>query len=266
MRKWAEVEEPRIAPLPSWRARPSWRPGLILLPPAMRSSSLLLAAVLGLVSPACSTVKNVVSYIPMPNLKMPSMRDVAKLIPGMPESDQVDETDPEVPFNSRNPLQTGHTLRLEVYEGSRDPSRVFRGIVMVDDSGNILLGEAGYANVGGKKLPQAAEAITSVFRVRALTSRPVTVHIFSVENTPVIGINGDVQVPENGNDVPPYLYGCSVESMIAKQVSRPGDLLGRPGHETYADGRRQENVVGTRGYYGNESFPKLEGEQSSDDN
>lgn len=80
------------------------------------------------------------------------------------------------------------------------------------------------------------------------------------------GYGGDVQVPENGNDVPPYLYGCSVESMIAKQVSRPGDLLGRPGHETYADGRRQENVVGTRGYYGNESFPKLEGEQSSDDN
>jgi protein involved in polysaccharide export with SLBB domain len=163
---------------------------------AMRSSSLLLTAFAGLLFPACSTVKNVVSHIPLPNLKMPSMRDVAKLIPGMPESDQVDANDPEVPFNSRNPLQTGHTLRLEVYEGSRDPSRVFRGIVMVDDSGNILLGEAGYAKVGGKRLPQAAEAITAVFRVRAYTSRPVTVHIFSVENTPVIGINGDVQTAE----------------------------------------------------------------------
>lgn len=162
----------------------------------MRSTCLLTAVIAGLCLPGCSTVKNVVSSIPLPDLKMPSMRDVAKLIPGMPESDQVDENDPEIPFNSRNPLQTGHTLRIEVYEGSRDPSRVFRGLAMVDDSGNILLGEAGYAKVGGKHLPQAVDAISALFRVRAYTSRPVTVHIFSVENTPVIGINGDVQAPE----------------------------------------------------------------------
>jgi protein involved in polysaccharide export with SLBB domain len=162
----------------------------------MRPSSLLLATLLGLSIVSCQTVKNVVSYIPMPNLKMPSMRDVAKLIPGMPENDQVDDSDPVVPFNSRNPLQTGHTLRLEVYEGSRDPSRVFRGIVMVDDSGNIQLDSTGYAKVGGKTLPQAAEAISALFRVTARTTRPVTVHIFSVENTPLIGITGDVQAPE----------------------------------------------------------------------
>ncbi|MFM2168065.1 MAG: hypothetical protein RIS79_2436 [Verrucomicrobiota bacterium] len=162
----------------------------------MRPTRFFVAALASLLFPACTTVKNVVSHIPMPNLKMPSIRDVAKLIPGMPEGDQVDANDPEVPFNPRHPLQTGQTLRLEVYEGSRSPSRVFRGLVMVDDSGNILLGEAGYAKVGGKKLPQAAEAITAVFRVRAYTSRPVTVHIFSIENTPVIGIHGDVQTPE----------------------------------------------------------------------
>lgn len=163
----------------------------------------IIAATLAAVVSACQTVKNVAtsvqsvaSHIPLPSMKLPNMRDVAKLIPGMPESDQVDENDPEIPFNSRNPLQTGHTLRLEVYEGTRDPSRVFRGIVMVDDSGNVLLGDSGYAKVGGKRLPEAVEAIGAHFRVTAQTSRPVTIHVFSVENTPVIGINGDVQAAE----------------------------------------------------------------------
>jgi hypothetical protein len=169
----------------------------------MRLSRLLTAVTLLAALPACKTVQNVASsvksaasHIPLPSMKLPSMRDVAKLIPGMPESDQVDANDPEIPFNSRNPLQTGHTLRLEVYEGTRDPSRVFRGIVMVDDSGNVLLGDSGYAKVGGKRLPEAVEAIGAHFRVTAQTSRPVTVHLFSVENTPVIGINGDVQAAE----------------------------------------------------------------------
>jgi protein involved in polysaccharide export with SLBB domain len=173
----------------------------------MRVSSLLLAASLGaLLAPACSTiksaassVKSVASHIPMPDfskMKLPSMKSVAKLIPGMPDNDQVDADDPLVPFNSRNPLQTGHTVRLEVYEGSRDADRVFRGIVMVDAEGNLPLSGAGTARVGGKKLPQAVEAIGAIFRVSAQTSRPVTVHIISVENTPVIGVAGDVQVPE----------------------------------------------------------------------
>lgn len=169
----------------------------------MHLSRFFIAATLMAALSACQTVKHVafsvksaVSYIPLPSMKLPKMRDVAKLIPGMPGSDQVDENDPEIPFNSRDPLQTGHTLRLEVYEGTRDPSRVFRGIVMVDDTGNVLLAESGYAKVGGKRLPEAVEAIGAHFRVTAQTSRPITVHLFSVENIPVIGIDGDVQAPE----------------------------------------------------------------------
>lgn len=167
----------------------------------MRAPSLLLltAILSGILLPNCSTVKNVVSHIPVPKLpkmKLPSMKSVAKLIPGMPDRDEVDVNDPLVPFNTRNPLQPGHTLRLEVYEGSRDSDRVFRGIVMVDDQGNLPLSNLGTARVGGKRLPQAVESIGSIFRVSARTSRPVTVHIMSVENVPVIGINGDVQAPE----------------------------------------------------------------------
>jgi protein involved in polysaccharide export with SLBB domain len=169
----------------------------------MRLHRFIIAATLVSVLSSCQTVKNVAttvqsaaSHIPLPDLKMPSMRDVANLIPGMPENDQVGENDPEVPFNSHNPLQSGHTLRLEVYEGTRDPSRVFRGLVMVDDAGHISLGQTGYAKVGGKHLPEAVDAIGACFRVTAQTSRPVTVHVFSVENTPLIGINGDVQSAE----------------------------------------------------------------------
>lgn len=164
----------------------------------MRLSSrcFLSALLLGLLA-ACSTVKSVVSHIPVPSMpKLPSMRQVAKLIPGMPDSDQVDENDPEVPFNSRQPLRPGHTLRLEVYEGSRSPSRVFRGIAMVDEEGVVALGQTGSARVGGKTLPQAVEAIGAIFRVAGRTTRPVTVHVISVENTPLIGVNGDVQAAE----------------------------------------------------------------------
>ena len=154
------------------------------------------ASICGLFS-ACKSVKSVVSHIPVPSVpKLPKMSDVAKLIPGMPSSDRVDENDPEIYFNSRQPLAPGHTLRLEVYEGTRSPSRVYRGISVVDAGGNLALADVGTARVGGKHLPQAVEAIRAIFRVAGKTTRPVTVHLISVENTPLIGINGDVQAPE----------------------------------------------------------------------
>jgi protein involved in polysaccharide export with SLBB domain len=129
----------------------------------------------------------------LPKLSLPSMNTVAKLIPGMGEKDKVDVEDPDVPFNSRGTLGFGHTIRLEVYEGSRDPDRIYRGIVMVNAEGLLPLGEVGTARVGGQNLPQAAESITAVFRVAGRNTRPITVQIISVENVPVISINGDVR-------------------------------------------------------------------------
>lgn len=79
------------------------------------------------------------------------------------------------------------------------------------------------------------------------------------------GYGTQTSVPDNATDVPDYKYGCSVESMLAQQVARPGDLLGRPGHETYADGRRQEVVVNRRGYYENKSNEPLQGTGASED-
>ncbi len=61
-----------------------------------------------------------------------------------------------------------------------------------------------------------------------------------------------------------YAIGCTVETLMAKQIARPGDLLGRPGFETDADGQRLERVVWGRGYYGLKSNPRLEGESATD--
>ena len=77
--------------------------------------------------------------------------------------------------------------------------------------------------------------------------------------------NYQTQTAENAEGHPKdYRIGCSIETLIAKQVSRPGDMLGRPGFETNADARRQEVVVWRRGYYSNESFQPLDGETASD--
>lgn len=158
----------------------------------------LLSAITLLAICACSMIKMVDPdfKIPFPKLHLPSMNTIAKLVPGMPEHDKVDAQDPDVPFNSRGTLGFGHTLRIEVYEGSRGPSQIFSGIAMVDKEGLVSLGEVGSARVGGQHLPVAANSIAAAFRIAGRNTRPITVHIISVENTPVISINGDVREPE----------------------------------------------------------------------
>ncbi len=79
------------------------------------------------------------------------------------------------------------------------------------------------------------------------------------------GFDKSIDLPNDATNPLGYGFGCSVEAMMAQQVARPGDLLGRPGFETYADGRRQENVIERRGYYGGESYDLLEGETAVDD-
>lgn len=166
----------------------------------MRVLSALLFALASLMLCSCGMIKSIMPPMPkmpkLPKLGLPSMNTVAKYIPGMPERDKVDSEDPDVPFNSRGTLNFGHTIRLEVYEGTRSPERIYRGIVMVNAEGNLPLGKVGTAHVGGLRLPQASEAISTVFRLAGRNTREITVQIISVENTPVISLSGDVQEPE----------------------------------------------------------------------
>lgn len=179
----------------------------------------ILSAAAMLALSACSMIKSITPdwHIPsLPKLSLPSLpslpsrNTIAKIIPGMSETDKVGSEDPTVPFNSRGTLGFGHTLRIEVYEGSRGPDRIYRDIVMVNEKGELPLADVGTARVGGLQLPQAAEAISSVFRVAGRNTRPITVHIISVENTPVISINGDVL----GSEFIPVFDNITVRSAL----------------------------------------------------
>lgn len=110
----------------------------------------------------------------------------------MPSSDKAAEDDPQMPFNSRGTLGYGHTLRLDVYEGSRSTKRIFSDVAMIDAKGIIDFGEVGSAKIGGATLPEAVEALAATFRIGLRATRPVTVHVLSVEDVPLVFITGDV--------------------------------------------------------------------------
>ncbi|MBI1301684.1 MAG: hypothetical protein GC137_08510 [Alphaproteobacteria bacterium] len=50
----------------------------------------------------------------------------------------------------------------------------------------------------------------------------------------------DNKMYEEGSD---YKLGCSVKSMIAKQISKPADLLGKGGGYATSDGRAATNII-----------------------
>ena len=101
-----------------------------------------------------------------------------------------------MPFNARGTLGYGHTLRIHIFEGARSPKRIYNDVVMVDAKGLIDFGKMGQARVGGLTLPQASETIAATFRVNGQITRPITVHIMSVEDVPVVSVTGDVQKDE----------------------------------------------------------------------
>lgn len=55
------------------------------------------------------------------------------------------------------------------------------------------------------------------------------------------------QVTLDGYNEAGYEYGCTVESLVAKQIARPGDLVGDVTHEN-VEGRRAVNNIGNYVY------------------
>lgn len=70
-------------------------------------------------------------------------------------------------------------------------------------------------------------------------------------------------IPNDTNIKAPYGYGCTIETLLAKQVVKPSDLGGRAGFETNGDGRRAERVL-SGGYYSGKPNTALNGESVSD--
>ena len=163
----------------------------IVAAPSRMSRFLLRFSVFALaaLAPAgCGTVSKVASYIPKPKLP-----DMSKLLPGGDDEPAIN--DPEVPFTSTRPITAGHTLRLRVFEGTREPQERFDGTVVVDDSGVAAIGKIGSVKIGGRMLPDAVRAIEGVFHVAGRASLPVHVHVLSVEGTKLVSITGDVRAP-----------------------------------------------------------------------
>ena len=70
-------------------------------------------------------------------------------------------------------------------------------------------------------------------------------------------------IQSNPSAKPDYRFGCTVETLLARQVSRPSDLLGKQGFNNNSDARRQERVLSTRGYYGDKPNAPLQGESAT---
>jgi protein involved in polysaccharide export with SLBB domain len=148
----------------------------------------------------CHTFKSAIDAIPIPHIplpKLPKMSSVKKMIPGLNGDDSVDGDDPRVPFDPRGTLGYGHTLRIEVYEGTREVRQRFKDIAMVDKQGVLQVGKIGSARLGGRTLPEARRMIEGVFRTGGFAAAQVNVHIVSVENTQIVSVEGDVAVPSS---------------------------------------------------------------------
>lgn len=107
--------------------------------------------------------------------------------------------------------------------------------------------------------PGSGDVSTTVVSFPALTAHAPT----GCDMMP--GYDTPINMDKTGDGEANYEYGCTVETLLSRQVSRPSDLLGKPGFDSNADGRRQANVIENRGYYGDTSNPPLDGESASKD-
>jgi protein involved in polysaccharide export with SLBB domain len=156
-----------------------------MIPPRF-ASALVIGLALSLC--ACDTLKKYTPSIPLPSL--PDLTKVARILPG--SADKVDSQDPDIDFDPRGTLRPGHTLRLQIHEGLRSAKSLWKGITVIELDGNANIGKIGSAKLRGLTLPEAATSIGAVLRVAGMTSSPVAVHILSVENVPVIAVEGDL--------------------------------------------------------------------------
>lgn len=151
-------------------------------------SLLLMAA--GITS--CTLVDRAVRAIPVPH-RLPRLSDVAEIVPGMKVKDSASSDDPEVPFDVRSTLGYGHTLRFAVYEGVHSTKKLWDGVVMVDEQGVITVKDVGSARIGGRTPAEARTMIASIFRAAGRAAAHLNVHLISIENTPLLAVDGDVK-------------------------------------------------------------------------
>lgn len=148
--------------------------------------SLYLAAPLALVLSSCGTLDK------LPKVSMPELPKVK--VPFVGNDGTAPSDDPTIPYSVRQPLAYGHTLDLAVYAGQRSPAKVFVGAVMVDKEGKVDLGNYGKVRVAGLSASLAVTELEGAFR-RKRGESLITVHLMSVEGTPMLSVRGAVKHP-----------------------------------------------------------------------
>lgn len=206
----------------------------------MRPSQLVtLCLALGALTmaPSCVLWKGMIDAIPtgsdLKKLHVPTLHDMKQAVPGLGD-DSVSGDDPLVGFDTAHTLGYGHTLRLEVCDGTRSMKQLWKGLVMVDQQGVITLGDFGSARVGGRSIPQAQDMIASIFLQSGHTASQVQVHVISVENTPIITVNGDVRAPV----ALPLWKGITVSDAIVHAGGRKPGSQARSLYVVQSDQRR----------------------------
>lgn len=183
----------------------------------------LLALLTVLPLTGCSFLGNTVTDIKVPMPKMPKIPGVGELVGSWPSEDRASDDDPTMPFNSRGNLAYGHTVRLEVYEGTRYTGQIYRSVAMVDEEGILDLGKYGSVKVGGRSLTDARRGVESAFYSSASTAKAITVHFISVENVGLVNVTGDVQADE----YVPIFDGMRVNNAITVAGGRKLDSTAR---------------------------------------
>lgn len=170
---------------------------------------------------SCDTVRNAIPDLHMPAmLRMPDLSGVKQLLPGA--DDSVSADDPVVAFTSTSKLARGHTLRLRIYEGAMTAREIFHGLAMVDDQGVAQIGDIGSAKIGGRPLPEAEKMIQSVCRISGRASLQIHVHIVSVENVPLLAVNGDARTPLYLPVQDTLLFSAAVNQSGGRKASSQG--------------------------------------------
>lgn len=110
----------------------------------------------------------------------------------------------------------------------------------------------GIRNVNGNILPvaDAGDEPQAIISFTSYDARPP-------ENCPVMHGIEDTTVDNN----PDYKFGCSVDTVFAKQIARPKDLAGQARNDGDTDGRRASNIV--EGYRTGQPNEPLGGESAT---
>jgi protein involved in polysaccharide export with SLBB domain len=172
---------------------------------------------------------NMVTSIPMPSLS-----GMKKIIPKLSADDSVGGDDPFQAFDPRRPLTYGDTLRVRVYQGVRELEEIYADLAMVEQDGTAKFDELGSARLGGRNLMEARSMIEAVMRGAGHSASRLHVHIISVENMPLITVEGNVKFPA----VYHYRDGVRVSEMIQLAGGKGAASYSRAVYVTHRGQRR----------------------------